>query len=211
MSDELTCGKCGGRLWCVPGYEHKCPEPLQEMASLTAIKAALAEIRKHQKENVGHVVGIFTEHFQRLEENQGKLLAAIDHCPSSGDLRDLHQLLSEKFTSLDGRVMAIGNALGDLQGALEGRMDARFAEVMRRLGEHDEYARGINKQVDEYNATLEERKKQHAQALNWYQEQGSKMAGAAVELVACLQALTSEVNLTLAAEDKPRPKRRKRP
>jgi hypothetical protein len=128
-------------------------------------------------------------------ESDGRIMAALDVMRQS-----TLGLLIEEVRVLEGRVMAIGNALGELQGALEGRIDARFAEVMRRLGEHDEYARGINKQVDEYNATLEERKKQHAQALNWYQEQGSKMAGAAVELVACLQALTSEVNLTLATE-----------
>src|SRR5580700_331553 len=62
----------------------KTSTPLQEMASLTAIKTKLDAVL----------------------ENQGKLLAAIDHCPSSGDLRDLHQLLSEKFATLDGRVMA---------------------------------------------------------------------------------------------------------
>jgi hypothetical protein len=69
------------------------PQPPTEMASLTAIKAALARIERIAQQTQVERVG-FAGRLSAIEQSQGKLLAALNET--------------------SGRVMAIGNALGDI-------------------------------------------------------------------------------------------------
>jgi hypothetical protein len=106
----------------VPGYEHKCPEPLQEMASLTAIKAALARIERiaqqTQDEQVGFAgrLSFIEQRLLRIESQQNQDREAISSWISGVEQSQGKLLAALNETS--GRVMAIGNALGDVQADL---------------------------------------------------------------------------------------------
>jgi hypothetical protein len=84
-----------------------CPplQPPQEMASLTAIKAALARVEEAQ---------------QNLWQSLGAVERKVDNLQQTVDVlrQSTLGLLIEEVRVLDGRVMAIGNALGDIVAAL---------------------------------------------------------------------------------------------
>jgi len=109
-----TCGRCGGPLYCIPGWTHKCPmdeKPPTEMTSLKQIKDKLDEIR-------GALLlpdGLFSyrraviEKLDAIAESQGKLYAALD---------DLTSLATGLGAQMSGGFDGIAQELGELRSQI---------------------------------------------------------------------------------------------